>query len=156
MAKVEMRSQSEQDPGMESPVQSKSGLRISIARWIFIFAAAYGLPAMGSWYFVTPKIVWQAPSQQPEIYYGFAGLAVAWQAVFLLIASDPLRYRPLMLLAAFGEKFLFSGMLIILMHRHIARPHWRPFAAIDFLLGVAFLIAFLITSPPEARSKLIA
>jgi hypothetical protein len=136
---------------MADPTESKRNIRITLARWIFILAAAYGVPAMGSWYFVTPKIVWQAPSQQPEIYYGFAGLAVAWQVVFLLIAFNPLRYRPLMLLAAFGEKFLFSGMLILLMHRHIARPHWRPFAAIDFLLGVAFVIAFLITPDQEAN-----
>jgi hypothetical protein len=46
-----------------------SKTRLTIARWIFILAVVYGLPAMGSWYFVTPKIVWQAPSQQPEIYY---------------------------------------------------------------------------------------
>jgi hypothetical protein len=137
---------SEQYLTMPDPTEAETAIRIAIARWIFIIAGAYGVPAMGSWFLITPKIVWQAPSQQPEIYYGFAGLALAWQVVFLLIAFDPRRYRPLMLISAFGEKFLFSGMLVVLMLRHIARPHWRPFAAIDFVLGVAFLLAYFLTA----------
>jgi hypothetical protein len=142
---------------MDVPVETISRTRLTIARWIFIIAAVYGLPAMGSWFFVTPNIVWQAPRQQPEIYYGFAGVVLAWQVVFLLIAVDPLRYRPLMLLAAFGEKFLFAGMLIILMLRHIARPHWRPFATIDFCLGVSFLLAYFLTrSKPGPMSRVVS
>jgi hypothetical protein len=151
-----MRPRSEQDLKMDHRANASGAFRIKLARWIFIIAAIYGLPALASWFFVTPKIVWQAPSQQPEIYYGFAGLGVAWQAVFLLIGFDPLRYRPLMLLAAFGEKFLFSGMLVVLMLRHIARPHWRPFAAIDFILGVAFLFAYFISGRPSDRVDLRA
>jgi hypothetical protein len=72
--------------------------------------------------------------------------------VFLLIASDPLRYRPLMLIAAICEKFFFSGMLVVLYLRHIAGKHWLPPAAIDGLLGVAFVIAYVLTAPCTAKS----
>jgi hypothetical protein len=119
-----------------------------IARWIFIIAAIYGIPVLGSWFFYTPHMVGHASTQQPEIYYGFAGLGVAWQVVFLLIASDPIRYRPLMLIAALGEKFLFSGMLIVLLIRHIAQRHWIPPAVIDFTFGVGFLASYFLTKRP--------
>lgn len=96
---------------------------------------------------VTPKMVGHARSQQPEIYYGFGSLGLAWQIAFVLIATDPLRYRPLMWIAAVFEKFFFSFILIVLMLRHIAGVHWIPAAVIDGSLGVAFLIAFRITLP---------
>jgi len=34
---------------------------------------------------------------RPEFYYGFAGVTLAWQVMFLVIASDPVRYRTAML-----------------------------------------------------------
>jgi hypothetical protein len=125
--------------------------RIAAARWIFLVAAIYGIPVLGVWFFHTPAMVGRASSQQPEIYYGFAGLGVAWQIVFLLIASDPLRYRPLMLIAAICEKFFFAGMLVVLLIKHIARRHWIPPAVIDGFLGVMFVAAYLITA--DCRKK---
>ena len=41
----------------------------------------------------TPEI------NHPELYYGFVGVTLAWQIVYVLIGLDPLRYRPFMLLA---------------------------------------------------------
>jgi hypothetical protein len=123
--------------------------RINVARWIFLLAAIYGIPVLGVWFFHTPAMVGRASSQQPEIYYGFAGLGVAWQIVFLLIASDPLRYRPLMLISASCEKFFFAGMLVVLLIRHIAQRHWIPPAVIDGSLGIAFLYAYFITGKPQ-------
>jgi len=116
-----------------------------IVRWTFTLAAIYGIPIFAAWFFHTPKMVGRASSQQPEIYYGFAGLGLAWQAVFLLIAGDPRRYRPLMLIAAIGEKFLFAGILVVLLLQHLARAHWIPPAVIEFAFGIAFLIAYFMT-----------
>jgi hypothetical protein len=129
---------------LENP-DLKRTFGIKAARWIFLAAAIYGFPVLGIWFFHTPAMVGRASSQQPEIYYGFAGLGLAWQAVFVMIASDPIRYRPLMLIAAIGEKFLFSGILVVLLLRHIARPHWIPPAVIDFTLGLAFIAAYAMT-----------
>jgi hypothetical protein len=126
----------------ETPPRSRSA---TLARWIFTIAAAYGIPVLGAWMFITPKMVGHARYQQPEIYYGFGSLGLAWQFAFVLIASDPIRYRPLMLIAAVFEKFFFSGILIVLMLRQIAGLHWIPFAAIDGSMGVAFVVAYLCT-----------
>ncbi len=118
-----------------------------LARWIFILAAVYGFPVLGVFFFFNPNMIRFASRQQPEIYYGFAAIGLAWQAVFLLIAFDPPRYRPLMLIAAIGEKFFFVAILVVLMLRHIARPHWIPPAVCDFILGLAFVVAYAITTP---------
>jgi hypothetical protein len=129
----------------ETPALPLAYFPIRLARWIFSLAAVYGIPLFVTWFFHTPHMVGRASSQQPEIYYGFAGLGLAWQIAFLLIASDPLRYRPLMLIAAIGEKFLFSGLLVLLLIRGIARPHWIPAAVIDFVLGCGFLLSYVLT-----------
>jgi hypothetical protein len=131
----------------QTPVRS-----VKLARWIFILAAVYGIPVLGAWFFITPKMVGRASWQQPEIYYGFAGVGLAWQAVFLLIAYDPPRYRPLMLFAAIGEKFFFTGILVVLLLKHIAQRHWIPPAVGDGTLGVAFVIAYFITAPSSGKA----
>ncbi len=127
----------------QTPASASRG--VTIARWIFSLAAVYGILVLGIWFFITPKMVGHASHQQPEIYYGFAGLGLAWQVVFLLIAWDPLRYRPLMLMAAFGEKFFFTGILVVLLIKHIAQRHWIPPAVIDGSLGAAFVLAYFKT-----------
>jgi hypothetical protein len=121
--------------------------QVKLARCIFLLAAAYGFFVLTSWMFITPRMVGHARHQQPEIYYGFGSVGLAWQVVFVLIAADPVRYRPLMLLAAVFEKFFFSGILIVLMLRHIAGLHWIPAAAVDGVLGIGFVVAYLLTPP---------
>ena len=123
----------------------KTTWRIATARAIFVLAAVYGFPVLGYWFYRNPQIVRYAFGQQPEIYDGFASLGLAWQAVFLLIAYDPRRYRPLMLFAAFGEKLFFAGLVTSLLIRHIAQPHWIAPVVIDGTLGVLFIVAFLLT-----------
>jgi hypothetical protein len=118
---------------------------VKLARWIFAIAAVYGIPVLGSMYFVVPRIMPHAYRDQPEIYYGFASVGLAWQVVFVLIAVDPPRYRPLMPVAALMEKFLFAGFVTALMIRHTAGLHWIGPVAVDFILGCAFLVAWFAT-----------
>jgi|SRR5215813_3818536 len=49
-------------------------------------------------YFMIAKVGHDAPPAitHPEFYYGFLGLAVLWQFVFISVARDPIRYRPIM------------------------------------------------------------
>ena len=72
-----------------------------MARWIFRIAAIYGLIALTPLYFLEAKVAAPAPLlAHPEHFYGFIGTALAAQVMFLVIASDPVRYRPLMLAGA--------------------------------------------------------
>ena len=77
---------------------------MKFARWTFGGAGVYGLLAILPLYFLEDRIAQDTPPAvtHPEFYYGFVGLGLAWQMAFLGIASDPARYR-LMMLRRGGE-----------------------------------------------------
>jgi hypothetical protein len=116
-----------------------------LARIIFVAAAIYGLLLLVPGLLVE-NTGGHAFLAQPEYYYGFYGLALAWQVGFLLIASDPLRYRPLMLVAVL-EKATFFGACIALWSAGRLPGMSGPFlgAMIDGLLMLLFLLAWWVT-----------
>jgi hypothetical protein len=82
----------------------------------------------------------------PEFFYGFLGVAIAWQAAFLVIAHDPPRFRPLMLPAVL-EKLSFAIPVLALFLRERVAPTVLVFGMIDLVLGVLFLAAWWSTRP---------
>src|SRR6266851_8175721 len=84
------------------------------------------------------------PITHPAFFYGFVGLALAWQFAFLFIATDPARYRPLMLPSMF-EKFSYGIAVAVLVLQGRTRSADLVFAATDLLLGVLFVLAYLKT-----------
>jgi hypothetical protein len=99
-------------------------------RRLFRLAGIYGLLVMLPQYFLERRIGVDRPPPitHPEYFYGFIGVAVAWQFVFLIIAADPIRYRALML-PAILEKATFrpgrSGAVGAAAHPD-PRPRFRP------------------------------
>ncbi|WP_374570806.1 hypothetical protein [Phenylobacterium sp.] len=118
------------------------------AKWVFRLAGVYGLIVMTPFYFLEPQI--SAASAQPiahlEYYYGFVGAALAFQAMFLVISTDPARYRPAMIPSVL-EKLLFAAPVLVLCLRGRVAAGVAPFAAIDLLLGVLFAASWLRTRP---------
>jgi uncharacterized membrane protein YccC len=80
------------------------------------------------------------PITHPGFFYGFVGVALAWQVAFLVIATDPPRYRPLMI-PRILEKFRSGAAVAVLVLQ--ARMHKSDlvFGCTDLLLGVLFVIA---------------
>ena len=72
------------------------------ARRLFLTSGIYGLIVMTPLYVIEQRVGSDHPPAitHPEYYYGFAGVGIAWQLMFLVIASDPVRYRMAMLPAA--------------------------------------------------------
>jgi hypothetical protein len=116
------------------------------ARYTFLIAGIYGLIVLLPQYFLENSISVEQPPAitHPEFFYGFISVAVAFQLVFLVIASDPLKYRVLMLVALV-EKFPFTIATAILYSE--GRIGWQMLAAgsIDGLLGVLFLTSYVLT-----------
>lgn len=83
---------------------------MSLARRVFFWSGVYGILVLFPMYFLEDRIGRDFPpaTNHPEQYYAFLGVALAWQFAFLVIAKDPLRYRPLMV-PAIAEKFLSAG-----------------------------------------------
>src|SRR5919106_364637 len=77
------------------------GKGIRFATRVFTAAAVYGILVLAPQYFLEDRVGRDFPPSitHPEHFYGFIGVALAWQVLFLIIASDPVRYRPAMLAA---------------------------------------------------------
>src|SRR5215203_3943933 len=74
---------------------------MKFARIVFIGAAVWGILALTPLYFlidITGK-PWPAPVNYPHFFYGFISVAMVWQLAFLIIGSDPARFRPMMIAA---------------------------------------------------------
>ena len=115
-------------------------------RVVFATAGILGLVILLPGFFTIDLVGQQFPPAvtHPDFYYGFLCVTVAWQIVFLVIARDPIRYRPLMP-AAMLEKFPYVVMLLILFSRgQLAAPQLTA-VAIDGTLGVLFVAAFIRT-----------
>ena len=117
------------------------------ARRVFFWAAIYGFLVLFPQYFLLERNGRDFPPAitHPEYYYGFVGLALVWQAVFLLISRDPVRYRPLMPLAVL-EKAVFGIPAVVLYLQHELPLAMLGAGLIDLALGTLFLAAYLKTA----------
>lgn len=113
------------------------------ARWTFLASGVYGLLVLVPMYFMEERIGADTPPAitHPEYFYGFIGVAVAFQLVFIIISRDPQKYRPLML-AAIVEKFSFAIAVAVLVIMGRTYGQIVIGAAIDMVLGVLFAIAW--------------
>jgi len=125
---------------------------MSFARWVYRIAGIYGILCLAPFFFLEEKIGRDYPPAitHPEHYYGFVGVSLAWQIAFLIIAADPVRYRPLMA-ATLVEKGIFGIASIVLFTQQRAPGLVLGFGLTDLTLGVLFLIAYLRT-PLAPRS----
>jgi len=112
------------------------------ARRVFLLAGIYGIVVLLPQYFVEWGLDLPAPMAQPEHFYGFIGVALSWQFVFLLIARDVERYRPLMLMGVL-EKLSFSLAVVMLYAADRVSAGVLGAGAIDLALGALFVLAFV-------------
>jgi hypothetical protein len=113
------------------------------ARWVFLLAGLSGLLLTVPPYFLEEKIGADQPPpiNHPEFYYGFFGLCVAWQVMFLIIGFDPVRFRPAML-AALLEKASYAVAVPLLYAAGRLPLVFLVFAAHDAVWFVLFAIAW--------------
>lgn len=117
---------------------------MKFARIVFLIAGVYGLLALLPLYFMENQTGrdYPPPITHPEYYYGFIGVGVAWQLVFLVMSRDPMRYRAL-ILPAIVEKWSFLIPVIGLYLQQRVPSVMLGAASIDGVLGVLFLISYL-------------
>ena len=116
------------------------------ARRVFLWAGIYGVIVLVPQYVMEARIGrdYPPPITHPEHFYGFIGVALAWQVAFILISRDVRRYR-LMMVPAILEKLAFgvSAPLLYFSGRVAGVLAWV--ATIDLLLATLFTISFLRT-----------
>jgi hypothetical protein len=119
---------------------------MKFAKIIFWIAGIWGIVILTPLYFMFNVIGRQDPPPitHPAFYYGFVGVGLAWQIAFLIIATDPARFRPLMI-AGMVEKFSYAAALITLYVQQRLHSSDLTFAVVDLLFGVLFIVAFVKT-----------
>jgi hypothetical protein len=116
---------------------------MKFAKNVFSFAGSYGIIVTAPLYFSEAQFNVDHPPAitHPEYFYGFIGVTLAWQVLFLLIARDVKRYR-LMMLPAILEKFSYAiaGLALFLYGR--VGTMILSFSGIDLLFGILFIAAY--------------
>jgi len=116
------------------------------ARVLFRVAAIYGVVVLAPLYFIFDLIGQKDPPPitHPAFFYGFVGVALAWQVAFYVISMDPSRYRALMIPSVL-EKFSYGIAVVVLVVQQRMRPTDLVFGCIDSLLGALFVVAYYRT-----------
>ena len=108
---------------------------MKFARIVFWTAGGIGLPAMIGMYL----------REGTPVYYASMAALVAWQFAFFVIATDPARYRTLML-PAMIEKFGWVFTLAFFFLRGtITAVEFYPSISIHGVLGLLFIAAYVKT-----------
>jgi hypothetical protein len=85
------------------------------------------------------------PITHPEHYYGFIGVALAWQILFLIMARDPVRYR-LAMIPATLEKVGFGAATVVLYLQGRLSPIILLGGVLDLIFALLFVLAFRATA----------
>jgi len=119
---------------------------MKFAKIVFWAAGIYGALVLAPLYFIFNAIGVKDPPPitHPGFYYGFVGAGLAWQFAFFVVATDPVRYRPLMIPSIF-EKWSFGVAMTALFLQGRIHPFDFALAGFDSLLGLLFLLSFFAT-----------
>src|SRR3954471_7880071 len=117
---------------------------MKFARIVFVIAGVWGFVIVTPLYFTFDLVgrSYPPPITHPDLYYGFIGVTLVWQLAFLIVATDPLRYRPMMV-AAILEKFIYIATMATLYVK--AELPLGQFAVVipDFVLLLLFITSFI-------------
>lgn len=125
---------------------------MKFAKTVFWVAAIWGFLVLTPLYFMFDLIGAKDPPPitHPAFYYGFVGAGLAWQFAFLIIATNPARFRPI-IPSAVIEKFSYGVALIVLYSQGRLHASDLTFAGMDLVLGILFIVAFVkLKSEPGA------
>lgn len=125
---------------------------MKFASLTFKIAGIWGLLVIVPMYFLFDAIGRQNPPamNHPQFYFGFLGVTLVWQLLFLMISKDPARYRPLFP-AAILEKLVFIVTMMVLAIAGQIRVVDTTVAIPDSVLAVLFAIAVVKTDPKRPR-----
>lgn len=122
------------------------------AKRVFQAAAIWGIGLIGLVYagYLAGFEQFDVYTNHTEYVHGFMLVTLAWQIAFLIIATNPVRYR-LLMLAAMLEKFPFTLVTLILYATAPAgeaNPGILVAGLVDGLFGVLFAVSYVLTERP--------
>jgi hypothetical protein len=125
------------------------------AKTVFLLAGASGVLLVAPAYFLEG---WAGEFDPPpinhrEYYYGLVGAVLVWQFAYLLIASDPIRFRPVMLLGATGKASVALAVGVLYLVGPVPpAPLWLGLSSMDAVLALLFVVAYRWTPGGQSPS----
>lgn len=126
--------------------QNGGHTRMTFAKIVFIGAGVWGILVVTPLYFLIDVSgrEYAFPTTYPHFFYGFLSVTMAWQIAFLIIGSNPARFRPLMI-PSIVEKVGYVVTVAVLHGRAVISAAEAMSAAPDMVLAVLFIAAFART-----------
>lgn len=127
---------------------------MKFARYVFTIAGLWGIAVLVPLFFLVDISGrrYGAPTEYPHFFYGFLAVALSWQFAFLIIGSDPLRFRSMMI-PAFIEKAGYIIWTAALYSQGRITASDAGTAVPDSILLVLFVAAYVKIRPAKtARS----
>lgn len=127
---------------------------MKFARNVFLIAGIYGIVIILPMYFMEETLNAEFPPAitHPEYYYGFLGVTLAWQILFLLIARDPAKFRIMMIPAIFEKVFYVVAIFWLALAGRVVAAVISG-AIVDLALAVLFLLSYLRTKPQAEEAS---
>jgi hypothetical protein len=124
---------------------------MKFAKIVFLIAGIQGLLILSPLYFLENKIGRDTPPAitHPENFYGFIGVALAWQVLFLVLSTDPVRYRP-MILPSVLEKVAWGTALIVLFWQGRLALSTFAIGSVDWIFAFLFIAPYFTTKSNRA------
>jgi hypothetical protein len=121
---------------------------MKFAKIVFFVAGIYGFLVLTPVYFLENTIGRMTPPAitHPEFLYGFLGIALSWQVVFLVLSSDPVRYRA-MIVPSILEKISYGITLLVLFASGRITISTLAVTSGDWIFAFLFLAAYFATKP---------
>ena len=114
---------------------------------VFRIAGVWGILIMLPLYFTFDAIgrAYPPPITHPDLYYGFVGVTLVWQIAFLIVSTNPVRYRTMMI-AAILEKLLYvTTMIVLYFQGHLQAGQAVAISVPDGTIGLLFIAALFRT-----------
>jgi hypothetical protein len=122
------------------------------AKVVFVGAGIWGLAVLPPFFWLVDITGrhYEVPTQYPQFFYGFMSITLAWQLAFLVIGSNPARFRPLML-PSILEKFGYVATLVVLFAQgRVSRTDAQALVP-DLIIGILFIASFVKTRAVDSR-----
>ena len=125
------------------------------ARTVFTVAGMYGIVVLVPPLFLESQYGrnYPPPVTHPEFFYGFFALGIAWQILFFILATDPIKYRAMMIPSILEKTGYPLALIFLHLHNRIA-PRMFALGSLDWIFLILFAIAYAKTGPHAADLRI--
>ena len=117
---------------------------MGFARWVFRVAGIYGIVVVAPMFFLESRL---APGAiHPVHFYAWVSLNLTWQVLFLVVSTDPIRYRPMMVVSVLEK----ASAVIVIPWLYLSGRvggMWLGAAGVDLVFAALFIASYRVTRP---------